>query len=72
MHAASNVLSKSIMVYDDRERAENKPGVLFHYKPGYETQVVVKKKKAAELKAEDPDMLWVHLTPGHFSAMCCR
>ena len=36
MHVVATMLERPIIVYDDRERAEDEaqPGILFHYKPG--------------------------------------
>ena len=70
MHVACDLLDKDIIVYDDRARAEHLPGVLFHYQQGYKPQVVIKKKMATQLLAS-PGVLWIHLTPGHFTALSC-
>ena len=36
IHAAAHVLKCTILVFDDRERAADKPGLLFCYEPtGY-------------------------------------
>jgi len=70
IHAAAKVLSRNILVYDDRERTAERPGVLLLYdKAIYKPQRVVKKKVASAIMAEDPAALWVLLTPGHFSAL---
>ena len=68
VHAAANLLSRTILVFDDRERGQ--PGILFCCEPGYAKAAnIIKQTTAKQMMAQDPTALWIHLTPGHFTAL---
>ena len=70
IHAAASLLARTIMVYDDQTRAEGRPGILLRYEPGYvSTSTVVKKKGVLRMLERGPAVLWIHLTPGHFTTL---
>ena len=65
IHAAATELQKRIVVFDDRKQHKR----LLEYQPGFVgAQHSIKRKRAEELRRSN-DVLWVHLAPGHFSAM---
>ena len=68
VHAAANLLSRTMLVFDDRERGQ--PGILFCCEPGYAKAAnIIKQTTAKHMMAQDPTALWIHLTPGHFTAL---
>lgn len=70
IHVVASLLARTIVVYDDRQRAEGRPGILMRYEPGYvSTATVVKKKSALRLLEHGAAVLWIHLTPGHFTTL---
>jgi hypothetical protein len=67
-HIHAFLLARTIVVFDDRERGQ--PGILFCYEPGYaKAAKVIKQTTAKHMMAQDPTVLWIHLTPGHFTAL---
>eukprot|EP00966_Prymnesium_polylepis_P099177 2297028-Prymnesium_polylepis.2 len=69
IHAAANFLKATILVFDDRDRAAGKPGLLLCYEPGYVKPAYMIKQTVAEQMVRDLDTLWIHLTPGHFTTL---
>ena len=68
VHAAANLLSRTMLVFDDRERGQ--PDILFCCEPGYAKAAnIIKQTTAKHMMAQDPTALWIHLTPGHFTAL---
>jgi len=53
VHAAANLLSRTILVFDDRERGQ--PGILFCCEPGYAKAAnIIKQTTAKHMMAQDP------------------
>ena len=51
VHAAANLLSRTILVFDDRERGQ--PGILFCCEPGYAKAANIIKQTTAKAQAHD-------------------
>lgn len=69
MAVVATLLKRSIVVYDDRDRKSGLPGFVTLYSPGYTPFKAIGKVQARELANKHDDTLWVHLTPGHYTAL---
>ena len=70
MSIAATLLDRSIVVYDDRPRLSQLPGVLMLFLPGCAApSKVIGKTGACELAGKNDGTLWVHLTQGHYTAL---
>jgi len=69
MAVIATLLNRSIVVYDDRDRGAGLPGFMVLYLPGYTPFKAIDKAQARELADKHDDTLWVHLTPGHYTAL---
>ena len=63
IHAAATELKKTIVCFDDPKKC------LLEYRPGFVGgQKQIRQKRAEVLRAHE-DVIWIHMAPGHFSAM---
>ena len=69
MAVVATLLDRAIVVYDDRDRKSGLPGFVTLYSPGYTPFKAIGKVQARELADKHDDTLWVHLTPGHYTAL---
>ena len=73
MSVVATLLNRSIVVYDDRTRHSQMPGILMLFLPGCTAPPkVIGKTEACELAGKNDGTLWVHLTLGHYTMLRCN